>query len=445
MSLDANDPLEFVRWRDQHRATWAPRFDDVAAAEGDYPPRRLFGMYASDVLAESIAEARRQGVEVDVLADEVVRITPASHGHWRAFLGSGKAETFDIVVLALGHAPLPRFDPDVRGARYYANPWSASMSVASSSPLGILGSRLTAIDVALQLSAAGHTGPIFIVSRSGALPSVKGPLHDHTLQAIPRYVRDHAGRGQVSLREVAALVRSELDLSKMPYTDWQEATTLERTTAALLRTDIELAESGRHAHWQSVLDAIVPWIPDLWRLLDAPGQTELSTVYRTAWLVRVASFPSITGRRLLPIMESGQLRVRSSFQYASDTERGFRLHYSDSSPPLDVDYLLNATGPGYGRNVVLGMPLTRALVEEGIAEVHPDGGLRVAPDTFEVLRPNGTRHVGLHLMGDLSRSVWGATNTVAGTVRQATIVARQVALRAEALAGPVASSDAPAG
>src|SRR5262249_43405122 len=36
MSLDPNDPLEFVRWRAQQRASWAAHFEDIVAAEADY-------------------------------------------------------------------------------------------------------------------------------------------------------------------------------------------------------------------------------------------------------------------------------------------------------------------------------------------------------------------------------------------------------------------------
>jgi uncharacterized NAD(P)/FAD-binding protein YdhS len=258
---------------------------------------------------------------------------------------------------------------------------------------------------------------------------VKGPLRNHTLRAIPAWFHEQTGlghAGQVSLRELASMVASELDLAKMPYGDWRELIVPQCTTPERLRADIELAESGQHSHWQSVLDAIVPWIPDLWRLLDDAGRAELSTRYRTPWLLRVASFPAITGRRLLPLMASGQVRVRSSFDHASNALRGFAIHFSDSSPPLEVDCVINATGPGSGPDAVLGMPLTRALVQGGIAGLHPGGGLGVAADTFEVLRADGKRQRGLYLMGDLSRSVWGATNTVAGTVRQATIVAGHI-------------------
>jgi hypothetical protein len=49
---------------------------------------------------------------------------------------------------------------------------------------------------------------------------------------------------------------------------------------------------------------------------------------------------------------------------------------------LEVDHVINATGPGYGPRALLAMPLTRCLLESGLADVHPNGGLTVAPDNF---------------------------------------------------------------
>jgi uncharacterized NAD(P)/FAD-binding protein YdhS len=327
------------------------------------------------------------------------------------------------------HRCFAKLDPGLSGPFYYENPWVSGKCIGSRSAVGIIGSRLTAIDLALELRSLGHTGPIIMASRSGALPSVKGPVHDHTLKFVPAYVRDqmgHCREAHVSLRELASIVASEIDLRRTVYSNWSDATAMRRTTTSSLRTDIDFAESGKHVHWQSVLAALVPWIPELWRLLDLASQHELSTTYRTAWVTRVSSFPVVSARRLLPMMESGQLEVRSALRHISNGDGRYFMHFDDTDTVLEVDHVINATGPGYGRRALLAMPLTRCLLESGLADVHPNGGLTVAPDNFQVLTPNGKRLPGVYAIGDCSRSVWGATNTVVGVSRQAKILADHI-------------------
>ncbi len=431
MSLHPRDPAEFCRWRIENAPVWSRYFTEPSVGWGEYPPRRLFGMYAREVLSNALAETRHSSVDASMNAEEVLGISAEGDGRWRARFASGRSEeSFDFVLLALGHAPRSKFEPGIDGDGYHSNPWASENGIPREASVAILGSRLSAIDSALQLGASGHLGRIVMASRTGSLPNVKGPIGEHTLRFVPAYVADQRllGRdGRVTLAEIASVVASEISLNDTPYARWTETIACHVTTPERLERDLELAESGAHRHWQSVLAAIVPLIPALWRLMDESGRHELSTTYRTAWMTRVASFPSVSAHRLLRMMNAGQLSVLGSLKQTSNDDDGYRLAFENSDEPLHADHVVNATGPGFGSDAVSSVPLTRCLIDDGLAEMHPGGGLRLAPETFHVLAPNGAPQPGLFLLGDFSRSVWGATNTVAGVVRQAEILAQHVA------------------
>jgi uncharacterized NAD(P)/FAD-binding protein YdhS len=94
---------------------------------------------------------------------------------------------------------------------------------------------------------------------------------------------------------------------------------------------------------------------------------------------------------------------------------------------VPVDVVVNATGPGYGRDSLEAVALTRDLLRSGAVVPHRFGGIPVDERTFEALDTDGVAIQGLHVVGDLTRGVWLATNAVENSVRQAANLATVVA------------------
>ncbi len=137
-----------------------------------------------------------------------------------------------------GHAPPPdplaKWLPE-RAPRYLRNPWSPSelQRIGPDDRVLVLGTGLTAIDVALALEQQGHRAPIQLVSRRGLLPQ-RAPAASATAAArTARVVARSLGRG-----DLRAMVR------------------IVRQTAALA------AERG--LSWHAVQDALRPITPRLW-------------------------------------------------------------------------------------------------------------------------------------------------------------------------------------
>jgi len=432
-SLDTKDSYEFSAWRRSRKGVYREALDDGS----EYPARRLFGYYAQEVFATAVADARRRGSSVSVVQGRVRELAAFDESAWEALLEDGPAiGPFDNVVLALGHSEHPKFAPRLIGARYVANPWREELSIPADASVAIVGTRLTGIDVALELSGRGHIGPITMASRSGALPSVKGPIEEVCLRFVPGFLEGHrwmASSGRLSLAEVATAVAAEFDLSKTPFAFLGAPLIVKETTLEGLRADIEAAERGSHVHWQSVLAAVVPMIPDLWRLLDEKGKAGLSSTYRTAWITRVASFPLVTAKLLRDVMEAGALKIRGGLSSVAESPEGFELEFGDTRGDgvLRPDFVINATGPGYDEAAVRAASVTNALLRDGLAKIAENGGLVVDSETFCVVGPSGRRALPIYVLGDFSRSAWGATNTIAGAARQGEKLANVIAAEIE--------------
>jgi uncharacterized NAD(P)/FAD-binding protein YdhS len=447
MSLSADDKEEFARWRAAHpeptagaagrgwgagradgadRLDWADEADGLDGADGadgyDYPARRLFGSYARTVLAETVRAARDAGQQVELSAERAVALWPAGAGRWHCRFSSGRSAVYRTVILALGHLPSRRYSAAEGGPSFLPSPWG-DLDLPAGHTVGIIGTRLTAIDAALALRERGHTGRIVMASRSGRLPSVKGRVVLPELRLLPRFVCGHRA-GTATLRQVAEIIGREIEAAEKRPIDWTAALHPPPTTPAGLRRDLELADSPG----QSVLAAIVSWVPDLWRILDLPGRDLFMDSYLSLWAGRIASFPAITARRLLAMMDSGRLTVRGGLAAIEPAGARHRMCFDDG-PHLDADVIINATGPGYGPDSMAQNPLTAHLLRTGLAAPHRHGGIAVDLRTFEVTGARGRPGRGLHILGDLTRGEFLATNAVVNSVRQSVELAEVLTRR----------------
>jgi uncharacterized NAD(P)/FAD-binding protein YdhS len=435
MSLSPDDKGEFARWRSRRAASAG----GAAPDPDDYPPRRLFGDYARAVLAETLRAARDAGQHVEPSAERAVALAPAGASRWRCRFSSGRSASYDKVILALGHFPSRRYSPAEGGPSFLRSPWD-ELTVPATGTVGIIGTRLTGIDAALALRERGHTGRIVMASRSGRLPSVKGRVAPFELRLLPRFVRGHR-TGTATLHQVAEVIGKEIESAEERPIDWAAALRPVPTTPAELRRDLESADSP----WQWVLAAIVPWVPELWRILDLPGRDLFMSSYLPLWAGRIASFPAITGRRLLEMMDSGWLTVRGGLAAVESAGAHYRMRFDDGCR-LDADVIINATGPGYGPDSLAANPLTAQLLRTGLAVPHRHGGIAVDLRTLEPAgapgRPTGHPTTGppttdppttgppttggLHVLGDLTRGEFLATNALENTVRQSVQLAEVV-------------------
>ncbi|WP_395404710.1 FAD/NAD(P)-binding protein [Pseudoduganella sp. UC29_106] len=241
MSAVDDDPESFLRFA---------RIRLPQAAAADFLPRRLYGDYLSamlDAASRAAAAADRPGwpgrgdaphAKLERVTGQAVSLSSDGAG-LRAVLADGRTVYADRVVLATGHfarCDLPALAGLHADSRYQGDPWDLARlaSVHPAEPVLLLGSGLTAVDVALTLLARG-VQRITMLSRHGLLP------------------QPH--RGLRALRHPhPALTAGTAGL-------WGDAATVRAQLRAFRRACV----GGKRADWRDVMAALRPHTADVWR------------------------------------------------------------------------------------------------------------------------------------------------------------------------------------
>jgi uncharacterized NAD(P)/FAD-binding protein YdhS len=167
--------------------------------------------------------------------------------------------------------------------------------------------------------------------------------------------------------------------------------------------------ASRPNHWQDVVDAVRPHIPDLWRRL--PDRDKRLFVRHVAryWEVHRHRMPPATARRITELRCTGRLSVlRGRVTGVSGTPGPARLRIrvdqDGSVTDLPAGWLINATGPGTDLTRTAD-PLLRDLLSRGLARPDP---LRLGLDATgdgAVLDAAGTPSPTLFTLGPTLRGI----------------------------------------
>ncbi|KPI04857.1 hypothetical protein OK074_4521 [Actinobacteria bacterium OK074] len=343
MSCYPDDPGHFVRWLCRH--------GEPAVGAGDFVPRHRFGAYLGDTLGGAIVRAR------GVVLVRRLRTRATGLGHTgRAVtldLADGTRLRADAVVLATGTLPPATawVPPQLAGhARLVADPWAPGaldplLAEGSRADVLLVGSGLTAVDVALSADRDGRT--VHLVSPGGRLPQ------PHAVTPVPALpVELLPGR---SLAEVRAAVL--------------------RHIGRALRV---------HGDWRPGLDGLRPVTAELWVALTPAERAEFLERDGSLWNVHRHRMPPTTAETVRRLRCARRLRVHAG-RVTGAADRGDGTLAVRVTPSgggrereLVVGWVVNCTGPqgSYGG---AGDPLWRSLFEGGVAVAGPLG-LGVATD-----------------------------------------------------------------
>ncbi len=388
MSALVGDPGHLTRW---------------AAAAGlphdGFLPRRDYGRYLTDSLAAAERAARPTARASRITAD-VVAIRRPSHGRraLRLHLAADGRIDADAVVLAAGNLP-PAAPCPVSPDRYIPDPWEpgALDAAADGSPVAVLGTGLSMLDVAIALTGAHPDTVIHAISRHALLP------------------REH------SWPRPAAAVTAGPAI---------------RTTGGTLRLsrlirDIRASAAAYPGDWQDVVDALRPHVPRLWEQLPEEDQRLFLAHVARYWEVHRHRVPPETARRAAALVSAGRLSVRRGRVTAATGQRAgvrVRIDHAGSSAELAVGWLINCTGPASDITTTAD-PLLRHLLEAGLARPDP---LRLGldADPCGALRgADGRPATDIFTLGPLLRGSRYETTAVPEIRGQAAALARHLVTR----------------
>lgn len=386
MSGVAGDPDHLLRW---------------AGAAGlgalEFLPRQEFGRYLQDTLAEAERRAAPLSRLTQITSD-VLGLRPGTGGRAVRLLLAEASIEADFAILATGSPPPSPPIPFPDSPWCIANPWApgALDAVQDGRPVVILGTGLTMLDVVTTITSNDPRTMVRAVSRHGMLPQVHrgngGPADALWLPAL-----SDAG-GPLRLSELIWQLRS--------------------------------AMASRPNHWQDVVDAVRPHIPDLWRRL--PDRDKRLFVRHVAryWEVHRHRMPPATARRITELRCTGRLCVlhgQVTGVSGSPGPERLRLRMSQDGAATDLaaGWLINATGPGTDLTRTAD-PLLRDLLSRGLARPDPLRlGLDATPDGA-VLDAAGTPSPNLFTLGAMLRGIRYETTAIPEIRDQAAALARRL-------------------
>lgn len=352
MSALAGDPDHFVRWL---------RIREPGADANTFARRADFGDYLAEMIGASGAR---------VVEGEAVHIEGMREG-FRVVLNDGRRIETGVCILALGSLPpaIPApFAPWRNDERMRWDPWAPdALPSLPDGPVLLLGTGLTAVDVALALDEAGHAGPVHALSRHGLLPlahrrSLPLPLSERRRELRSRAVHPFVGTS--------------------PGPDGTVSGKFERPTIRGLLARLR-EDAGLDGDWRRAVDELRPRTRALWRAMPEAERRRFLRHTRAYWEVHRHRMAPEAAARISRLIGEGYLTVSAGRVLGVEElgERALRIRWrrrGDGEESLRAASVVVCTGPA-PRAGDSGDRLVDALLGSGLATL--DGlGLGIATD-----------------------------------------------------------------
>lgn len=426
MSVSASDYSTFsawLRWKAHHEN----ELKSVSATDltGAYVARSTFGHFLCDFFLESCAAALKKGLIIDVISQNVDAIRRGDRYQIRY---QNEVLLADSVLLAVGNTGPRDYYRLIGHERFIASPYPLTRHVLplrAANHICIIGTGLTAVDIAVTLAAQGYSGKIDMISNSGHLPFVRGrPGPAHQL----RYMTTAAlmglsqnGTRKSSLRAIFRLLRAEL---RAVGCSWRELLYNHATPVERLRSELAVAAEVRP--WQRVLAATNDVIEQAWHSLPSSDQQLVMKRYARAWMARRAPMPANNALILLAMIDTGQLQLLAgtpSFDRSDPSCLRAGLAAGDAS--RRYEHVINATGAAKWVEGEQDSPLIWQLLQDGYAVTDPMGGIRVDFATGAVIDEDNEPDWNMRALGHITSGTYFFVSSLEMIARRAQRIADQ--------------------
>lgn len=372
LSAFPDQPDHFVRWLKQ--------------APTRFAQRTQYGAYLDQVLRQA---SRLFGPRVTRLRGAVVSCTPAGED-WTLTLDGGRSVRADAVVLAFGNRPPSAPAAFTSAGVPLLSPWDAkSLRRIPRGDVLLLGSGLTAVDVALSLARTRRKGVIYMLSRRGQLP-------------------------QPHLQNAAPPTPKAIDLP-LPLS---EALFVLRKAAA--------GAPGQDEPWQHVVDRLRARTTEFWQRLPTASQQRFLRHLRPWWDSHRHRMAPEIADQILKLREQNRLRILAGeIVYAEQSGNVIHVQHRQRGSfvrhHLEVVGVVNCTGAAMDFTAS-DDPLVQQLFRDGLVRAHASGvGLDVDPEGRVLAADRSVQH-SLYALGPITQGVfWESTAVPEIRVRAAAL------------------------
>jgi hypothetical protein len=341
--IDPDQPEGFIVFLNDHK--------QLNITEGDVVPRDCAVDYLKHEFEIAKKNAKRTGFHNDTVTEIGVdkNLKP-----WIAV--QSKRIYYDAVVVTTGLRFKPPPEPVIHPNIVSPYPAHNLTNINREDSVLVLGSRLSAVDALVQLSAGRHKGRIDIYSRGQLFPSVRHHIIKPTNQRfLARYVQAINGlpAGYDQITCMTDLLNDFLLEHGVCLSNFIAASG--RTGEAQLRHEVLNCRAHKNV-WEHILMDIIDGLNDIWPCLTSADK---ATFYRDVnpWLGRIVhSMPLCNAETVLNLFETQQLRMLGLEEFLTADLRDYGvivnatgLQKAEDDPlltPLSVNKLLRFNGNG---------------------------------------------------------------------------------------------------
>jgi uncharacterized NAD(P)/FAD-binding protein YdhS len=312
-------------------------------------PRILLGEYFRDQFLALVAQARKQGFEINVYESCQVtdlEATPEGVKLWAQ--DEAQASLFDLAVIATGHV-WP--DDDQATRSFFPSPWSGLMEATiPACTVGIMGTSLSGLDAAMavviqhgefiehdgehvqfNLDEASRALRIVLMSRSGILPEADfycplpyEPLSVVTQSAVEAEIAAGAeglldrvfGLMVQEIQQAAPHWSARISIQELNADSFAQAWFADRKTndpflwAESNLQEVERNKRGRRTvAWRYVILRLHEAVQEIVPYLDEEDRKRFDTGLARVFVDNYAAIPSQSIRRLLALREAGVVSI----------------------------------------------------------------------------------------------------------------------------------------
>ncbi|MGJ0119414.1 FAD/NAD(P)-binding protein [Williamsia sp. MIQD14] len=425
MSVSDAWPDEFADWVAAH----AP--DHLDDGEHSFVPRALYGRY----LVDSAESAQAQlGDHLTFVAGRVVDIAPRA-GAYRLTVASadgGVVEaTHDLVVLALGSSPPAdpyRLTglPSYTGDPYPIDGWLTD--VVGADDAAVVGTGLSAVDVALALRRNDFTGRLTMCSRNGIVPDARAivsPLDfDPDISAL--ILRVTRKRGGLEWQDVMQIVDYLALGEGIRRSEVRAAfAAVARPAGERLSDGADPTRSVDAAVQRLVIGIAQHYVNEIWSAMTRRARTEFLATTHAGFQALSNPLPATSAAALGAMVSDGRLSIRAGVTDIEPTAQGFDIAFRHGDRAA-VTQVVNATRTAAGAPSPAAGAVVSSLLHRGLAQANPYGGLRVDIVSNALLDRSGGSVPGLYAIGEIASGDLYYISSMGKIRRRARSVARQI-------------------
>ncbi|MGZ9097734.1 MAG: gamma-glutamyl-gamma-aminobutyrate hydrolase family protein [Micavibrio sp.] len=410
LSLDANNPDDFVDWLKETRPSLYGGLDSgltipdnlnipTEDVEQQAVQRNLYQYYLLHRLNEYIDKAAALGVaDAQIIFDEVSALEKTDDQVTLNF-ASGRIETRSHVILATGHGPVipPRFISEVAEMapeRVITDQWGQKEQLLEilrnpdTSHVTVLGTGLSAMDVIMTADKNGYfdnpAHKLLLVSRGGNIHPVLDPTKDY---AQPDLKLSDLGDLPKNVGEVQGFVTRAVSYARLRG----------------------MSEIGRDYTDEEIFFAMTPLIPEFIEKSGLPAGELFAEMKKYSSLINTTavSMAPVIGAAFQKYSDSGQLEVVSgntsgiNLNEDNQLEINFGRGKAEIQPLVQTQAVISTLPPQAQPQAI---PLYKDLLNQGMLRIEPETqfGLDLDFKNMTAIAADGTAHRNIFVIGPIA-------------------------------------------